>query len=108
MLNNPLFLFFNNMIIDTQEGTFIYKYEFPTSMTEVISVGEKGQIVIPKKLREEYKIQKGTKLLISEDKDKISIKPIRLEEKHLLMLLSESSLKKVWNNKYDERWDDVL
>ncbi|MBI2670591.1 AbrB/MazE/SpoVT family DNA-binding domain-containing protein [Candidatus Woesearchaeota archaeon] len=77
-------------------------------MTEIITVGEKGQIVIPKKIREELKIIKGTKLIITEDKDKISIKPIKIDERHLLMLLSETSLKKTWNNKYDERWDDVL
>ncbi len=77
-------------------------------MAEVITVGEKGQIVIPKKFREDFKIQKGTKLLVSEGKENISIKPIRLDERHLLMLLSESSLKKTWKNKYDERWDDVL
>lgn len=77
-------------------------------MPEIISVGEKGQIVIPKKIREDLKITKGTKLIIIEDKDKISIKPIKIDEKHLLMFLSESSLKKTWNNKYDERWDDVL
>ncbi|MEK6973796.1 MAG: AbrB/MazE/SpoVT family DNA-binding domain-containing protein [Nanoarchaeota archaeon] len=77
-------------------------------MTEIITVGEKGQIVIPKKIRDELKIIKGTKLIITEDKDKISIKPIKIDERHLLMLLSETSLKKTWNNKYDERWDDVL
>ena len=77
-------------------------------MTDIITVGEKGQIVIPKKIREELKIIKGTKLIITEDKDKISIKPIKIDERHLLMLLSETSLKKAWNNKYDERWDDVL
>jgi len=77
-------------------------------MTEVITVGEKGQIVIPKKIRDEFKISKGTKLIVSEDNDKITIKPVKLSEKHLLMLLSESSLKKVWDNPYDERWDDVL
>jgi len=77
-------------------------------MTELVTVGEKGQIVIPKKIREFLKIGKGTKLLISEDKDKITIKPIKLNEKHLLMLLSETSLKKTWDNPYDERWDDVL
>ena len=77
-------------------------------MTEVITVGEKGQIVIPKKIREGFKIGKGTKLIVSEDKDKITIKPVKLDEKHMLMLLSESSLKKTWNNPYDERWDDVL
>ena len=77
-------------------------------MTEVITVGEKGQIVIPKQLREEFQIDKGTKLLITEEKDKILINPVMLEEDHILMLLSESSLKKVWDNEYDKRWDDVL
>ena len=77
-------------------------------MTEVITVGEKGQIVIPKKIREFFKISKGTKLIVSEEKDKITIKPIKLNEKHLLMLLSETSLKKTWDNSYDERWDDVF
>ncbi|MDP3734296.1 MAG: AbrB/MazE/SpoVT family DNA-binding domain-containing protein [Nanoarchaeota archaeon] len=77
-------------------------------MTEVVSVGEKGQIVIPKKLRDEFKIEKGTKLLISEEDDKIILKPAVLDERHLFMLVSEASLKKVWGNKYDERWDNVL
>ncbi|MBS3114507.1 AbrB/MazE/SpoVT family DNA-binding domain-containing protein [Candidatus Woesearchaeota archaeon] len=77
-------------------------------MTELITVGEKGQIVIPKKMREFFKIGKGSKLLISEDKDGITIKPVKVSEKHLLMLLSETSLKKTWDNPYDERWDDVL
>ncbi len=76
--------------------------------TEVVTVGEKGQIVIPKKIREEFHIAKGTKLLISEEQEKITIKPITLDERHFLMLLSESSLKKTWDNPYDERWDDVL
>ncbi len=77
-------------------------------MTELVTVGEKGQIVIPKKIRDYLKIEKGTKLLISEDVDKITIKPVKLDEKHILMLLSETSLKKTWDNPYDERWDEVL
>ena len=77
-------------------------------MPEVVTVGEKGQIVIPKKMRDDLKIEKGTKLIVSEDKDKITIKPVKLDEKHILMLLSETSLKKTWDNPYDERWDDVL
>ena len=77
-------------------------------MTELVTVGEKGQIVIPKKIRDDLKIIKGTKLIVSEDKDKIIIKPVKLDEKHIMMLLSETSLKKTWDNPYDERWDDVL
>ena len=83
-------------------------YNFLTSMTDVVSVGEKGQIVIPKKLRDEFKIEKGTKILVTEEKDKIILKPVKLDENHLLMFVSETSLNKVWGNKYDERWDDVL
>ena len=77
-------------------------------MAELIAVGEKGQIVIPKKIRENFKIIKGVKLLVTEEKGRIIIKPITLTESHMLMLLSEPALKKTWNNKYDERWDDVL
>ena len=77
-------------------------------MTEVITVGEKGQIVIPKKIRDLCKISKGSKLIVSKDNDKITIKPVKLNEKHILLLLSETSLKKTWDNPYDERWDDVF
>ena len=77
-------------------------------MTKLITVGEKGQIVIPKKMREDLQIHKGTKLLVSEDRERIIIKPIILDERHFGMLLSESSLKKTWDNPYDQRWDDVL
>ena len=77
-------------------------------MPEVVTLGEKGQIVIPKKVREDFNIGKGAKLILSEEKEKIILKPVQMDEKHLLMLLSESSLKKAWDNKYDRRWDDVL
>lgn len=77
-------------------------------MAELIAVGEKGQIVIPKKIREDFKIIKGVQLLVTEEKGKIILKPVKLSESHILMLLSEPALKKTWNNTYDERWDDVL
>ena len=76
-------------------------------MKEVITVGEKGQIVIPKKMRDLYKIEKGTKLLVKEEGSSIVISPIRLDDKHIFMLASEGTLKKIWDNPYDERWDDV-
>jgi AbrB family looped-hinge helix DNA binding protein len=77
-------------------------------MIEVVTVGEKGQIVIPQKIRHAFKIHRGMKLLLKEEKDKIIVKPAKMDEKHLLMLLSESSLKKAWDNQYDERWDNVF
>ncbi|HLC32392.1 MAG TPA: AbrB/MazE/SpoVT family DNA-binding domain-containing protein [Candidatus Nanoarchaeia archaeon] len=77
-------------------------------MTGVVNVGEKGQIVIPKNIRKSLNIEKGTKLLVAGEKDRIILKPAKLTEKHLYMLLSEESLKKTWDNTYDERWDEVL
>ena len=64
--------------------------------------------IIPKKMRVDLEIKKGTRLLINEERDRIIIRPVTVDEKHLMMLLSETSLKKVWDNPYDERWDDVL
>ena len=77
-------------------------------MTEIVTVGEKGQIVIPKKIRDYLDIHAGTKLLVREQEAGIVIKPVILDEKHWLMLASEMSLAKTWDNKYDERWDNVL
>jgi len=77
-------------------------------MTDVVTVGEKGQIVIPKRLRDEFHIEKGTKLLVGEKGKSIVLKPVDLNDDLSLLLLSETSLKKTWDNKYDERWDDVL
>jgi len=39
-------------------------------MTEIITVGEKGQIVIPKKIRNDFNIQKGTKLILKKKEKK--------------------------------------
>ena len=77
-------------------------------MAELLTMGEKGQIVIPKKMRENFKLEKGAKLLAVEEGDKIIVKPVTLDEDHFWMLASELSLKKTWDNPRDERWDDVL
>ena len=77
-------------------------------LKEIITVGEKGQIVIPKRMRDHYKIEKGTKLMVREEGASLSISPIVLDDKHLFMLAGEKSLKKIWDNFYDERWNDVL
>jgi len=76
-------------------------------MTKLVTVGEKGQIVIPKKMRDDLKIGKGTKLIVTEDKDKITIKPVN-DDKYLFMLLSESSLAKDWlTEEEDKAWEHL-
>ena len=77
-------------------------------MAEIVSVGEKGQIVIPVKFRKDLKIEKGTKMIVVEGNDKLTFKKITLSEDQLWMLAGEETLKKTGDNKYDERWDDVL
>ena len=77
-------------------------------MAEVVSVGEKGQIVIPKRFREDLHMDKNSKLLVAEEKGRLIIKKIVLDEDSLWMLAGEETLKKTWGNPHDERWDDVL
>lgn len=77
-------------------------------MPELVSVGEKGQIVIPKQLREDLRIEKGTKLLIEEEGQTIILKKIDLTEDMLWMLVGEETLQKTWDNPYDKQWDDLL
>lgn len=75
---------------------------------KVVNVGEKGQIVIPKKFRDDLQLTKGSKLAIEEKDSGLVIKKITLDEDTAWMLLGEETLKKTWDNKYDARWDDVL
>ncbi len=77
-------------------------------MPELVSVGEKGQIVIPKQLREDLRIEKGTKLLIEEEGQTLILKKIDLTEDMLWMLVGEETLQKTWDNQYDKQWDDLL
>ena len=63
------------------------------------------QTSLPKKIIKDFKIKKGTKLIINEDAEKITIKPIHQD---LFSLISQPSLRKMWDNEYDDRWDDVF
>ncbi|MFH1182282.1 MAG: AbrB/MazE/SpoVT family DNA-binding domain-containing protein [Candidatus Woesearchaeota archaeon] len=84
-------------------------------MTEIrtITLSEKGQISIPKSVRKEMNLKKGEKLLLMSEKGRIILTKVnemlkRLEinaESTETMLASQESLKKEWNNEYDERWN---
>ena len=45
-------------------------------MSKKVKVGKRGQIVIPKKLREKFNIENGTTLEINETKDGLLLKPL--------------------------------
>lgn len=88
-------------------------------MTEIktVKISDKGQISIPKDIRERVNMKEGdTIVLVCEDKTKTVVlmksdavvKNLGKTEKgegKKTMLASEQSLKKDWNNDYDERWN---
>jgi AbrB family looped-hinge helix DNA binding protein len=83
-------------------------------MTEIktVKISEKGQISIPKDIRNLMKLKEGETLLMITDNDRIIIeksanikKKLKLTEGTKTMIMSEESLKKDWDNEYDEKWD---
>ena len=79
---------------------------------KTVKISDKGQICIPKDVRNEMKIAVGETLIMIVEKDKIILeKSISIKRKLKMgegletMLMSEESLKKDWDNKYDERWN---
>ena len=85
---------------------------------EIVTVSSRGQLVIPEKVREKYKIKEGTKMILIEQDDRIILEKEEkiskilnkkdLEEKGW-NLLAEESLKEVWGNEKDEKtWTKYL
>ena len=84
-------------------------------MTEIrtITLSGKGQVSIPQSIRRYMGLHKGEKLMLIAEKGSIIIKKAKEIMKQLelkaeskeAMLVSEESLKKDWENKYDERWN---
>ena len=48
----------------------------PTAKLETVSFSTKGQVVIPRRLREELEIEEGTKAVVYREADHIVLKPI--------------------------------
>ena len=80
---------------------------------KTIKLSEKGQISIPKEMREGMHLKKGDRLvlmakgeqLIMQKADSV-LKKLGIEEESLNnMLASSETLKKDWDNEYDERWN---
>ena len=74
------------------------------SNVEIVTVSERGQIVLPKKTREKMKVSKGTKLLLVESNGKLTISKIddlvkkkKISEGIETFIASEKTLKKDWD-----------
>lgn len=70
---------------------------------------EKGQIAIPKSIRENKGFEKGTKVAILAFDNKIELRPLQqFNEKMFSALASEKSLAKDWlSEEEDVAWKDL-
>ena len=81
---------------------------------EIVTVSEKGQIVLPKKTREKLMVSKGTRLLLVENKGTIVLSKAEkiIKEKKSTKgistyIASEKVLKKDWDFKGDDVWNGL-
>ncbi|MDD3083495.1 MAG: AbrB/MazE/SpoVT family DNA-binding domain-containing protein [Candidatus ainarchaeum sp.] len=74
-----------------------------------ITITEKGQIALPKELRENKNFSSGKKLVVLSFKDRIELIPLdKFSESLENSLLSEKSLAKEWlTKKEDIAWKDL-
>lgn len=92
--------------------TFIIVCRGNSIMTqvEIITVSKKGQVVLPKKVREEMRVNQGSKLLLIEKEGKAVLSKLDplLKDKSFTLLASEKSLAKDWlSKKEEEAWKDL-
>ena len=83
-------------------------------MMKTIKVSEKGQIAIPQQIRETLGIERGDELVVIQIDNKILLEKAQKIEQKLkddfkdILKFSERSLKKVWDNKSDDIWNQYL
>lgn len=73
------------------------------------TITAKGQVSLPKTLREQAGIIEGSKVAILSYEDRIEIRPLRVVEQSMeTAFASEASLSKEWNNsKEDAAWKQL-
>mgnify|MGYP001560581202 CR=1 FL=1 len=79
---------------------------------ETATLSEKGQLVIPKHIREKMKLKKGDTLLVAFDENRILLERTSHTKKKIkddfadLVKASQSSTK-FWDNDVDRVWENV-
>lgn len=73
------------------------------------TITEKGQVAIPKEIREAEGFKEGTKVVILAFDDHIELRPMKqIKESMAAAFASEKVLAKDWNTKEeDEAWKDL-
>lgn len=88
----------------------------PNMTIKTVKVSEKGQIAIPRIIRERVGIEKGDELVVFQEDKKIMLQKIQdmkgmnkhiKSEFYYLVKLSEGVAKKLWSSKKDEAWDKL-
>jgi AbrB family looped-hinge helix DNA binding protein len=83
-------------------------------ITSIVRVSEKGQIAIPKEIREASKIKQGDDLIVFSHEGKIFLEKTETlaakaaEEVKWIKHLGMLNLKKVWDNEKDAAWAEDL
>jgi len=84
------------------------------TQVEIITVSKKGQVVLPKNVREQMHIGDGSKLLLVQKDNKVTLSKVDSllkeddHEKLVTALASEKALAKDWLSKEeDEAWKDL-
>lgn len=81
---------------------------------KTIKVSKKGQIAIPSDIRKDMGISEGDELLLVKKGKRIMLEKASELSEELedefddLLTLSESSLRKIWDNREDEIWKQYL
>lgn len=82
-------------------------------MLRTVKISDKGQIAIPKVIQKSFGISKGDELVLVEIGNKLVLEKLEETKKKFedgfkdLLIHSQKSLSKLWNNKEDEVWDKV-
>jgi len=63
------------------------------SVAEITSISTKGQVVIPKSIRDQIGIGEGTKLVVFTDGNNVLLKPVEVPKKDLFKKLIQESRK---------------
>lgn len=83
-------------------------------LIKTIRVSEKGQIAIPREIRERLGISQGDELVVVQNEERMLIEKAPKVSKRIqddfkdILNYSEQSLREVWDNPEDDIWSQYL
>ena len=86
----------------------------PDLMMKIVTVSGKGQISIPREIRKQLAVEKGSKLVIVLKDKKLLIRKVSDVSQSMedgfedVVRYLERSLEEIWDNKEDDVWNRYL